>query len=71
MLMLRHLHEVMTQPEPNGKYVRTTVKELLPRNWSMISKDLHRMGYNFREMNEYSEKDVMPDVTDKFDNTYY
>ena len=51
--------------------MRTLVKEILPRNWSMVSKELHSMGYNFREMNEHSEKDTMPDVTDRFDNSYY
>jgi hypothetical protein len=65
------LHDVITQPEPNGKYVRTILKENFPRQWSLISKQLHDTGFNFREMNEYSEKKVMPDVTDKFDNSYY
>jgi hypothetical protein len=67
----KHLHDVITQPEPNGKYFRKTVSQIYPRNWGMISKQLHDMGYNFREMNEYDEKEVMPDVTDRFDNTYY
>ncbi len=62
---------MLTQPEPNGKYLRTTVKQEFPRNWAMISKELHRMGYEFKEMNEYSAKEDMPDVTDKFDNSYY
>jgi hypothetical protein len=62
---------VIIQPEPNGKYFRTTIKETYPRNWAMISKDLHAMGFDFREMNEYTGKETMPDVTDKFDNSYY
>jgi hypothetical protein len=51
--------------------MRTTLKETYPRNWAMISKELHRLGFDFREMNEYSGKEIMPDVTNKFDNSYY
>jgi hypothetical protein len=51
--------------------MRTTLKEEYPRNWAMISKELHRLGFDFREMNEYSGRETMPDVTDKFDNSYY
>ncbi len=65
------MHELITQPEPNGQYIRNILKENYPRNWSMISKQLHDIGYNFREMNEYSLKVDMPDVTDKFDNSMY
>jgi hypothetical protein len=36
-----------------------------------MSLKLHDLGYNFREMNEYSQKAEMPDVTDKFDNSMY
>ena len=43
----------------------------MPRQWSLISKQLHEQGYNFREMNEYYEKVTMPDVTNKFDNSFY
>jgi hypothetical protein len=64
-------HEIVTQPEPNGQYVRKLLSHNMPRHWSMISKDLYKQGYNFREMNEYSHKDVMPDVTNKFDNSWY
>jgi hypothetical protein len=65
------LHDVITQPEPNGKYVRTILRDQFPRNWSLISKQLQESGYNFREMNEYSDKLNMPDVTYKFDNSMY
>lgn len=64
-------HEIVTQPEPNGQYVRKLLAHNLPRHWAKVSKDLHYQGYNFREMNEYSHKDVMPDVTNKFDNSWY
>lgn len=64
-------HEIVTQPEPNGQYVRRLLAHNMPRHWAMVSKDLHYQGYNFREMNEYSHKDVMPDVTNKFDNSWY
>ena len=67
----KSFHEIVTQPEPNGKYVRSLLAHNLPRSWSMMSKDLHTQGFNFREMNEYSEKEVMPDVTNKFDNSWY
>jgi len=43
----------------------------MPRHWSMISKTLADQGYNFREMNEYHERTVMPDASNKFDNTFY
>ena len=65
------LHELITQPEPNGKYFRTILKEQFPRNWSLISKQLHESGYNFKEMNEYSDKIFMPDVTYKWDDSMY
>jgi hypothetical protein len=51
--------------------VRTILKENYPRNWGMISKKLHDMGFDFREMNEYSGKVSIPDVVDKFDNSMY
>jgi hypothetical protein len=65
------LHDIITQPEPNGKYVRTILKENFPGNWNLISKELHNLGYNFKEMNEYSDKQTMPDVTYKFDDSMY
>ena len=65
------IHDLITQPEPNGRYLRRTLKEQFPRNWALISKQLHEMGYNFKEMNEYSENIYMPDVTYKFDNSMY
>lgn len=64
-------HEIVTQPEPNGKYVRTLLKESYPRHWSIISNQLHELGYNFKEMNEHSENLYMPDVTYKHDNSRY
>jgi hypothetical protein len=65
------IHELITQPEPNGKYVRSVLKNQFPRNWSQISKQLHESGYNFKEMNEYSENVHMPDVTYKWDDSRY
>jgi len=67
----KSFHEIVTQPEPNGKYVRSLLSHNLPRTWGKISKDLYTQGFNFREMNEYSQKEVMPDVTNKFDNSWY
>lgn len=67
----KDFHEIITQPEPRGKYLRTTLKNSFPRNWSMISKDLHDLGYNFKEMNEYSNKEEMPLPTNKFDNNLH
>ncbi len=64
-------HDLVTQPEPNGKYVRTLLKSNFPKIWSGISADLHKLGFNFREMNEYSDKKTMPDVTYKFDDSRY
>jgi hypothetical protein len=64
-------HEIVTQPEPNGQYVRKLLAHNMPRHWAKVSKELYNQGYNFREMNEYSHKDVMPDVTNKFDNSWY
>ncbi len=65
------IHEIITQPEPNGKYFRTILKENFPGNWSKISKDLNELGYNFKEMNEYSDQQQMPDVTYKWDDSMY
>ena len=67
----KSFHEIITQPEPNGKYTRSLFSHNYPRTWAKISKDLYAQGYNFREMNEYSEKETMPDVTNKFDNSWY
>lgn len=67
----KQLHEIITQPEPNGKYIRTIIKENYPRHWSMMSKQLYEMGYNFKEMNEYSKNAYMPDITYKFDDSRY
>lgn len=64
-------HELVTQPEPNGQYVRRLLSHNMPTHWAKVSKDLYNQGYNFREMNEYSHKEVMPDVTNKFDNSWY
>jgi hypothetical protein len=61
----------VTQPEPNGQYVRNILKENFPRQWSLLSKQLHQQGYDFREMNESTEKLTLPDVDNKFDNSYY
>ena len=62
---------MVTQPEPNGRYVRRTLKEQFPTNWALISRQLHQMGYDFKEMNEYSDNIYMPDVTYKWDNSMY
>lgn len=43
----------------------------MPRQWGLISKELHNQGYNFREMYEYHESKIMPEATNKFDNSYY
>ncbi len=67
----KRFHEIVTQPEPNGKYVRTILKENYPRHWSTMSAKMHDLGYNFKEMNEYSENMYMPDVTYKFDGSRY
>jgi hypothetical protein len=67
----KSFHDIITQPEPNGKYVRSTLKDQFPRHWSHISKDLHSLGFNFREMNEYNNKTEMPDVINKWDNSWY
>lgn len=64
----KDFHEIITQPEPRGKFIRSTLKNSYPRNWAMISKDLHDLGYNFKEMNEYSNKEEMVLPTNKFDN---
>ena len=64
-------HEIITQPEPNGQYVRKLISHNMPRQWASISRDLYLQGDKFREMNEYSHRDVMPDVTNKFDNAWY
>jgi hypothetical protein len=71
ILIVRPFHEVLTQPEPNGKYIRTILKEQYPRHWSLISKQLHELGYNLREMNEYDNKIYMPDVNNKYDDSWY
>jgi hypothetical protein len=47
------------------------LKDFFPRQWSLLSKELYDMGYNFREMVEYDQKTTMPDVTNKFDNSFY
>ena len=64
----RHFHEIITQPEPRGKYIRTYLRDVHPNKWKFLSKGLNDMGYNFREMNEYSDKIDMPNLTGKFDN---
>ena len=65
----RNFHELVTQPEPRGKYFRTLLKENRPTKWAEISKQLHSLGYNFREMNEFSEAETMPLNPNKFDNS--
>lgn len=67
----RHIYELITQPEPRGAYVRTTISQQQPRIWSMISEQLSKQGYNFKEMNEYSYKEIMPTTTTKYDLTPY
>ena len=69
MIPNRNFHEVVTQPEPRGKYIRTLLKETQPRKWHMISAKLHSLGYNYKEMNEYSDKTIMPHTHEKFDNS--
>lgn len=64
-------HDLITQPEPNGKYLRTILKSNFPNIWAEISSELHKLGYNFKEMNEYSAKEVMPDITYKWDDSRY
>lgn len=64
----KHFHELITQPEPRGRYIRMVLKDSQPRKWALLSKDLHSMGYNFREMNEYSHREEMPHPSNKFDN---
>ncbi len=34
-----------------------------------MSKELNEQGYNFREMNEYSRREVMPSITTKHDDS--
>jgi hypothetical protein len=67
----KHFHELITQPEPRGRFIRKTLKDVHPRKWSLISKELNEMGYNFREMNEYSGKESMPENVNKFDDSIY
>lgn len=67
----KQFHQVLTQPDPNGQYIRRIMRDNLPRQWGLISKELHRQGYNLTEMYEYDAALVMPEATNKFDNTYY
>jgi hypothetical protein len=62
---------VVTQPEPNGKYIREALRINFPRHWSIMSKQLYGMGYNFREMNEYHDREIIPDPDNKHDTSYY
>jgi hypothetical protein len=43
----------------------------MPRQWGLISKQMHIQGYNFREMYEYDSAKAMPEAMNKFDNSYY
>jgi hypothetical protein len=64
-------HELLTQPEPRGAYLRTAMKESQPRIWALLSKELADLGFNFKEMNEYSNKETMPNITTKQDDNLY
>ncbi len=64
-------HEIMTQPNPHGSYVRKAIRHHFPCWWSDISLNLHANGYNLKEMNEYVAKTDMPEIRHKFDKNLY
>ena len=46
--------EILTDETPDGKYVRSELRESTPHLWAHISKQLYELGYRFEEMNEVS-----------------
>jgi hypothetical protein len=46
--------EIFTDQSPDGKYVRSELRESTPHLWAHISKQLYDLGYRFEEMNEIS-----------------
>ena len=61
-------HEILTQPNPHGSYIRKLIKYHFPRWWSELSGNLHENGYNLVEMNEYDKQIKMPELDNKFDS---
>lgn len=67
----KDFYELITQPEPRGSYLRTHFKSNRPRVWSLVSKQLSEQGFNFKEMHEYSDNKVMPDIITGHDDNLY
>ena len=64
-------HKILSQPTPYGSYVRKVVQYHFPKYWSELSHTLYENGYNLKEMNEYDGRIVMPELTERFDNTRF
>ena len=52
MVPRRLYTEIFTDEGPDGRYVRSELKESTPHLWSHVSKQLYDLGYRFEEMNE-------------------
>lgn len=46
--------EIFTDEGPDGKYVRSEMRESTPKLWAYVSKQLFDLGYRYEEMNEVS-----------------
>ena len=48
-------HELVSQPNPHGSYVRKVLRHHFPKLWEETSKTLFENGLNMIEMNEYDD----------------
>jgi len=67
----KHFHDLVAQPNPHGSYFRKVLRYHFPALWDETSKTLYENGYNIIEMNEYDDKIDMPQISHKFDTSFY
>ncbi len=46
--------EIFTNDTEDGEYLRETMRERNPNIWRYISSQMHTLGHNFKEMDEYN-----------------
>ena len=66
-----HFHNLVAHPNPHGSYLRKVLRYHFPVLWEETSRTLYENGYNLIEMNEYDDKVDFPQISNKFDTSFY
>ena len=67
----KHFYNIVAQPNPHGSYFRKVLRYHFPSLWEKTSKTLYENGYNLIEINKYDDKVDFPQISHKFDTSFY